>query len=120
MWHACYTELMADVEKAVGKVADQEEVIGSVTDQLRELTGALTEQGEDLHVLLSENAHLRAQIDRASRVSAAAALTRDRDKSTAWTKEVRPRRPRRTRRTFAWRCRGGCVVVVRASPPALR
>lgn len=48
----------------------------------------MVEQGEDIRVLLEENGYLRAHIDRASRVAAAAALTRDRDKSEAWMKEV--------------------------------
>ena len=82
------TELMADLDKAVGKVADQDAVIMTLSDQLQELTLAIAEQGEDLRVLLEENGFLRQHIDRASRVAAAAALTRDKERSVAWTKEV--------------------------------
>jgi hypothetical protein len=45
-------------------------------------------QGEDLKVLVEENGFLRHHIDRTSRTAAAAAITRDRDKSAAWSKEV--------------------------------
>jgi chromosome segregation ATPase len=81
-------ELVNDVDKAVGKVADQDEVIRALSDQLQELMSAVNEQGEDLRVLLEENGFLRSQIDRVSRVAASAALTRDKEKSAAWTKEV--------------------------------
>jgi len=69
-------------------VADQDEVILRLSDQLEELTLAIIEQGEDIRVLLEENGFLRAHIDRSSRVAAAAAATRDKDKSAAWLKEV--------------------------------
>ena len=64
------------------------QVIRTLLEQLEELTGAVHEEGEDLRVLLEENGFLRAQIDRVSRVAASAALTRDKEKSASWTKEV--------------------------------
>ena len=81
-------ELMADLEKAVGRVNDQDTIIEQFTDECADLTAAITEQGEDLKVLLMENGFLRAHIDRASRVAAASQQTRDKDKSRAWTKEI--------------------------------
>lgn len=61
-------EMVADLEKAVGKVQDQDGVIAALTDQLHELTAAINEQGDDLRVLLDENSFLRSHIDRASKV----------------------------------------------------
>ena len=81
-------ELMADLEKAIGRVNDQDGIIEEFTDECADLTSAIVEQGEDIRILLSENGYLRAHIDRASQVAAAATFTRDKDKSRAWTKEV--------------------------------
>ncbi len=76
---------MADVEKAVGRVGDQDDVVATLSDQVSEFMESIQEQGEDVRVLLEENAFLRAQIDRASRVAAAAATTRDKAKSEVRT-----------------------------------
>jgi len=81
-------ELIADLEKSVNKVSDQDVIIETLTGHLEDFSKGLAEQGEDLRVLLEENAFLRIHIDRTSRVAAAAVRTRDGEKSTAWTKEV--------------------------------
>ena len=81
-------ELMADLEKAVCRVNDQDGIIEQFTNECADLTSAIQEQGEDVKNMLTENTFLRAHIDRASRVAAAAAFTRDKDKSRTWTKDV--------------------------------